>query len=232
MTELLYVIKYKEKNMSFSSELRNELLELKMWDNKSNLKQDEQLARLLVREAFIKNGFLNDPNKDYHLEILFKDKEKALEIQSVLNSYGINIKLTIKNKNYMLYLKEGEEIASFLALIGANKAVIKFEETRVLKETRNNINRLVNCETANLNKTITAAINQIEDIKWLKANKKFNQLSQQLQEIANLRIKNPDSSYEELGKMLLKPIGKSGVSHRLDKIRKIVEEEKQIKKRD
>ena len=120
--------------MSFSSELREELLELKMWDAGSNLKQDEQLARLLVREAFIKNGFINDPNKDYHLEILFKSKEKADKIKEIVNSFGINIKLTMKNKSYMLYLKEGEDISSFLALMGANKAVIRFEEIRVLKE--------------------------------------------------------------------------------------------------
>ena len=216
--------------MSFSSDLKKELLELKMWDIGSNLKQDEQLARLLVREAFIKNGFINDPNKDYHLEILFKTKEKAEKIKEIINSFGINIKLTTKNKSYMLYLKEGEEISSFLALIGANKAVIKFEEIRVLKETRNNINRLVNCETANLNKTINAAMSQIEDIKWLKDHKKFNLLDKDLQEIANLRVQNPDSSYEELGKMLLKPIGKSGVSHRLDKIRKIAKEARKIDK--
>ena len=210
--------------MSFSSELREELLELKMWDAGSNLKQDEQLARLLVREAFIKNGFINDPNKEYHLEILFKSKEKANKIKEITNSFGINMKLTNKSKSYMLYLKEGEDISSFLALIGANKAVIKFEEIRVLKETRNNINRLVNCETANLSKTINAATAQIEDIKWLKKNKKFDDLPLSLQEIANLRVDNPDLSYEELGKLLLKPIGKSGVSHRLEKIRKKADE--------
>ena len=210
--------------MSFSSELREELLELKMWDAGSNLKQDEQLARLLVREAFIKNGFINDPNKEYHLEILFKSKEKANKIKEITNSFGINMKLTNKSKSYMLYLKEGEDISSFLALIGANKAVIKFEEIRVLKETRNNINRLVNCETANLSKTINAATAQIEDIKWLKKHKKFDNLPLALQEIANLRVDNPDLSYEELGKLLLKPIGKSGVSHRLEKIRKKADE--------
>jgi len=124
----------------------------------------------------------------------------------------------------MLYLKEGEEISSFLALMGAAKAVIKFEEIRVIKHTRNNINRLVNCETANLNKTINAAVKQIEDIKKLKKNKKFEILPENLKEVANLRLKNPDSTYEELGKMLSKPIGKSGVSHRLEKISKIANE--------
>ena len=210
--------------MSFSLEVREELLELRMWDNNSSLKQDEQLARLLIREAFIKTGFINDPNKDYHLEILFKSKKKSEEVKSIIQNLGIDIKFTKKDSQYMLYLKDGEEISSFLALIGANKAVIKFEEVRVIKDTRNNINRLVNCETANLNKTINAAVKQIDSIKKLKKNKKFNKLPESLKEIANLRIKNPDVTYEELGKMLSKPIGKSGVSHRLEKIIKIADE--------
>ena len=210
--------------MSFSGEVREELLELKMWDNNSSLKQDEQLARLLIREAFIKKGFINDPNKEYHLEILFKSKKKADELKDIITNFGIDIKLTKKGTDHMLYLKEGEEISSFLALMGAAKAVLKFEEIRVIKETRNNINRLVNCETANLNKTINAAVKQIEDIKKLKKKKKFESLPENLKELAKLRLENPDSSYEELGKMLSKPIGKSGVSHRLEKISKIANE--------
>lgn len=184
--------------MSFSGEVREELLELKMWDNNSNLKHDEQLARLLIREAFIKKGFVNDPNKDYHLEILFKTKKKAIELKEIIANLGIDIKLTKKSSDYMLYLKDGEEISSFLALMGATKAMLKFEEIRVIKETRNNVNRLVNCETANLNKIINAAVKQIEDIKKLKRNRKFDNLPESLKEIAILRLENPDSSYEEL----------------------------------
>ena len=210
--------------MSFSGEVREELLELKMWDNNSSLKQDEQLARLLIRESFIKKGFINDPNKEYHLEILFKSKKKANELKEIIVNFGIDIKLTKKGTDHMLYLKDGEEISSFLALMGAAKAVLKFEEIRVIKDTRNNINRLVNCETANLNKTINAAVKQIEDIKKLKKNKKFESLPENLKEVAKLRLENPDSTYEELGKMLSKPIGKSGVSHRLEKISKIANE--------
>ena len=210
--------------MSFSGEVREELLELKMWDNNSSLKQDEQLARLLIRESFIKKGFINDPNKEYHLEILFKSKKKAYELKEIIANFGIDIKSTKKGTDHMLYLKEGEDISSFLALMGAAKAVLKFEEIRVIKDTRNNINRLVNCETANLNKTINAAVKQIEDIKKLKKNKKFENLPENLKEVAKLRLENPDSTYEELGKMLSKPIGKSGVSHRLEKISKIANE--------
>lgn len=184
--------------MSFSSEVREELLELKMWDNNSNLEQDEQLARLLIREAFIKKGFINDPNKEYHLEILFKSKRKADKAKEIISNFGVDIKSTKKGSDYMLYLKDGEEISSFLALIGATKAVLKFEEIRVIKDTRNNINRLVNCETANLNKTVNAAVKQIEDIKKLKQNKKFDKLPDNLKEVAKLRLENPDSTYEEL----------------------------------
>lgn len=184
--------------MSFSSEVREELLELKMWDNNSNLGQDEQLARLLIRESFIKKGFINDPNKEYHLEILFKSRKKAEELKEIIANFGIDIKETKKGADYMLYLKDGEEISSFLALMGAVKAVLKFEEIRVIKDTRNNINRLVNCETANLNKTINAAVKQIEDIKKLKKDKKFDALPDNLKEVAELRLSNPDSTYEEL----------------------------------
>lgn len=190
--------------MSFSSEVREELIELKMWDNNSHLVQDEQLARLLIREAFIEKGFINDPNKEYHLEILFKSKKKAEHLKEIINNLGIDIKSTKKGANYMLYLKEGEEISSFLALMGASKAMLRFEEIRVIKDTRNNINRLVNCETANLNKTVNASVKQIEDINKLKRNKKFEKLPDNLKEVANLRLQNPDATYEELRKNAVK----------------------------
>jgi len=211
--------------MSFSADLKNELLELKMWDNNSSLKQDEQLARLLIRESFIKSGFMNDPNKDYHLEILFKTKKKAEEMKTLLEQCGIeNVGITKKGSGTIVYIKDGESISGFLALIGANNGVLRFEEIRVMKETRNNINRLVNCETANLNKTIDTAVEQIKNIKLLKQKHKFNTLPETLKEIAEARLKNPDASYEELGKMLSKQIGKSGVSHRLNKINQIAKE--------
>ena len=210
--------------MSFASDIKEELLGLKMWDMNSGMKQDEQLARLCIREAFIKSGSMNDPNKKYHLEIMFKTKKKAEEMQTLLNNFNINAKIIKREKDYMLYLKDGEEISEFLALIGANSSVIKFEEVRVLKETRNDINRLVNCETANLNKTINAAVKQIEDIKLIKKKRKFTSLPESLQEIANLRVENPDVSLVELGKMLSEPIGKSGVNHRLKKLSAIAED--------
>lgn len=210
--------------MSFASDLKEELLGLKMWDMNSQLKQDEQLARLCIREAFIKSGSINDPSKKYHLQIMFKQKKKAEEMKILLSNFDINAKIIKREKEYMLYLKDGEEIVTFLALIGANNGVLKFEEARVLKETNNELNRLVNCETANLNKTINASNKQIEDIKYIQKRKQFNSLPETLKEMALIRIENPDMPLAELGKLLSKPIGKSGVNHRLKKISEIAEE--------
>ena len=210
--------------MSFATDIKEEIEKQKVWDNNSILTQEEQIKRICVREAFLKSGFINDPNKEYHLEIVFKTKKKCEQIKNILQEYSINARTIKRGNNYILYLKDGEEISNFLALIGANSSVLKFEEIRVIKDTRNNINRLVNCETANINKIITAAVTQIKAIEHLKQINKFNDLPNNLKEIANLRLKNPDSSLEELGKMLKKPIGKSGVNHRLNKIIEIANE--------
>ena len=121
-------------------------------------------------------------------------------------------------------LKDGEEISQFLALIGANHTVLKFEEIRVQKETNNEINRIVNCETANFHKIMNTAEKQIADIEFLKEKKRFSSLPDNLKEIANVRIKNPELSLAELGKLLTEPIGKSGVNHRLKKISAIADE--------
>lgn len=210
--------------MSFASEIKDELLELKMWDINSNMKQDEQLARLCIREAFIKSGSINNPSKKYHLQIMFKENKKAEEMRLLLENFNINAKIIKKDKEYMLYIKDGEEISNFLALIGANNSVLRFEEVRVIKETRNEINRIVNCETANLNKTINASIEQIAAIEKLQKTGKFNKLNDNLKEIAILRLENPDMALSDLGKLLKNPVGKSGVNYRLKKIIDIANE--------
>lgn len=210
--------------MSFSTDIKDELLKLKMWDVNSNLKQEEQIARLSLREAFIKSGFITDPNKEYHLEFLFKIKKKAEKLRILLENFGLQAKTTKKGNGYITYIKDSEDIVNFLALIGANNAVLRFEETRVLKEARNNVNRLVNCETANMNKTIDASVEQIANIKKLKKAHKFEEMSEELKELANLREKNPNATLEQLGNMLKKPIGKSSVNNRFKKIRLAAEE--------
>ncbi len=139
----------------------------------------------------------------------------------ILKILEINTKKMIIENKKSLYIKEGEEISKFLALIGASKAVMNFEDIRIKKEMRGKVNRIVNCETANLNKTINASIEQIEAINKLKKEGKFNNLSDNLKEIANLRIENPDMALSDLGKKLSKPVGKSGVNYRLKKIMEI-----------
>ena len=180
--------------------------------------------RWLVKGAYLGAGSINNPEKKYHLEIGIKKKESAEKIRENLKQYDIKSNMIEKNNQYSIYLKDGEEISKFLALIGANKSVLKFEEIRVQREMNNKINRIVNCETANLNKTINASIEQIESIKKLKKSKKFEQLEEPLKEIAELRLKNPNASLVELGKMLKQPVGKSGVNYRLKKIMEMANE--------
>ncbi len=189
-----------------------------------NKKENEDIVKAMVRGTFLGGGSLNNPNYQYHLETIFSTRKNAEFIRNRLLEYNIQGKLLQRKNTYSVYIKEAEEISKYLAFIGAGKSVLNFEEIRVVRDTRNSINRLVNCETANLNKTINAAVDQIEAIKYLKKKGKLKELSKNLQEIANLRIKNPDASLAELGQMLEKPIGKSGVNHRLKKIIEIANE--------
>ena len=189
--------------------------------------KSEILEKAFIRGTFLGSGTINNPEKKYNLEIFLKNLETAKYIIEILRKYSIDFKILERSKKYAIYTKEGEEISKFLALMGASASVLKFEEIRVYRDIKNNINRKVNCETANLNKIVNSSVKQINDIKYIKERGKFNELSEQLKEIAIVRIENPDMSLEELGKLLKKPIGKSGVNHRLRKIQKIVEELKE-----
>lgn len=169
-------------------------------------------------------GSINNPENNYHLEINLSNKENLDYITNLLKDLGINCKVLEQENKYSIYLKDGEEISKILALMGASKSVLKFEDIRVQKEMRGKVNRIVNCQTANLNKTINASVEQIEAIRKLQKEKKFNKLDENLKEIAILRLENPDMSLIELGKMLSNPIGKSGVNYRLKKIIEIANE--------
>lgn len=179
--------------------------------------ETENLKKAYIRGNFLGAGSINNPESKYHLEVIYVSNEKAKYAQNILKEYNITAKV-LEKENPSLYIKDGEEISKFLAFIGANKAVIQFEEIRVLRETKNNVNRLVNCETANMNKVINTSVKQISDIKKLKKTGKFNSLPEDLKEIAVLREENPEATLEELGGMLKKPISKSSVSHRFKKI--------------
>ena len=187
-----------------------------------NLTQEQ--ARWVIRGVYLGSGSINNPEKKYHLEIGIKLLENAQILKQELEKFEIKVNIIEKNNEYSIYIKDGEEISKFLALIGANKSVLKFEEIRVQREMNNKINRLVNCESANLNKTMNASIEQIEAIKKLKENHKFEKLPENLKEIATLRINNPNANLTELGQMLKEPLGKSGVNYRLKKIMEIADE--------
>ena len=181
----------------------------------------ESRKRAVIRGAFLGSGSISNPENSYHLEIVFGNDLNLEVMKKIFESLDISVKELIKRNRYSLYIKDGEEISKLLALIGANKAVMLFEDIRIKKEMRGKVNRIVNCETANLNKTINAAIEQIEAINKLKENGKFNKLDDNLKELANLRIEYPNMSLIELGKKLKNPVGKSGVNYRLKKIMEI-----------
>lgn len=210
-----FIITFTEKNIKGFKERSQEEVWLK------SLEDDDFKA--LVRGAFLGAGSINNPDNNYHLEIAFLNKEIAKIIETKLQDVGINVKMLLNEKGCDLYIKDGEEISKFLAFIGANVAVLKFEEVRVKRDMSNKINRIVNCEAANLNKTMNAAIRQIEAIEYLQRNKKFDKLEEPLKEIARVRLENPDLPLSELGKKLKKPLGKSGVNYRLNKIIEIAD---------
>lgn len=211
-----YKIEMQGKNFCITFSKRNINI-----DNNFN-EEDEYKA--VVRGAFMSSGSITNPKSIYHLEIVFVNKENADYIKNILDKNAIDTKILKRDKSYILYIKDGENISKLLAFIGANKSVLDFEDERVLKDMRNKVNRLVNCETANLNKTISSAVKQIEDIKFIKAKKKFDRLTEKEQELANVRLENPDASLQELGNLLEKKISKSGVNHRLEAIEKLADE--------
>ena len=183
----------------------------------------ECCRKAYLRGAFLGGGAVSDPEKAYHLEIIARSKWIALEVADIMNGFGLNARITKHNRNHVVYLKDGERIVDFLNIIGAHTALMEVENIRILKEMRNNVNRIVNCETANLEKTINASLRQIEKIKRLKDHMGFERLPRGLKDIAELRIKYHDASLKELGEMLSPPIGKSGVNHRLRKLEEIAD---------
>ena len=198
--------------------------EIYVKDEIKKIEEDKKASdkrRAIIRGCFLGAGSINNPKNSYHLEMVLSNENNLQVLQYILNGLDIHTKELITPNRFSIYIKEGEEISKLLALIGANKAVMQFEEIRIQKEMRGKVNRIVNCETANLNKTINAAIEQIAAIKKLQKDGQFNKLDDNLKEIAILRVENPDISLVELGKLLKEPIGKSGVNYRLKKIMEI-----------
>ncbi len=191
--------------------------------SQKRLLERECCKRAYIRGAFLASGSVSDPQKSYHLEIVCQQKVRAQVLQQVLHELDLDARIVTRKKSDVVYLKEGEQILSFLGSIGATQHLFAMENVRILKEMRNNLNRQVNCEAANLNKTVSAAVRQIEDIRWIEACGEFKNLPPNLREIAEIRLENPDVSLKELGELLTPPVGKSGVNHRLRKLGEIAE---------
>lgn len=180
--------------------------------------------RAYIRGAFLGGGSITNPEKNYHLEFVTHSEEYAHDLCELINSCGLNSKVIQRKNSFIVYIKEGEQIVDVLNIMGAHSCLLELENIRIMKEMRNNVNRLVNCETANLSKTVNAAVRQVESIKLIQSKIGLKRLPQNLREIAELRLEYPDESLKELGEMLTPPVGKSGVNHRLRKIEKIAEE--------
>lgn len=180
--------------------------------------------RAFIRGAFLSAGSMSDPEKSYHFEIVCTSEEKAQQLVEIINSFEIDAKIVTRKKNYVVYVKEGAQIVDMLNIMEAHVALMNLENVRILKEMRNSVNRQVNCETANINKTVNAAVKQIQDINYIQETVGLDSLPENLQEIAEIRLKYPEAPLKELGTFLEPAVGKSGVNHRLRRLCEIAEE--------
>lgn len=180
--------------------------------------------RAYLRGAFLCIGSMSDPVKGYHLELVTDNERKAFQIQQIIREFELDAKIIRRKKYFVVYLKEGSNIVDFLNICEAHVSLMQFENERIVKEMRNSINRRVNCETANISKTVNAAAKQISDIGKIRDTIGFSNLPQNLREMAMVRLEYPDASLKELGGYLIPPVGKSGVNHRLRKLSEIADE--------
>lgn len=208
---------------------------VKMWDDRESrfrdmttvdglLVQQNCCKRAFIRGAFLAAGSMSDPNKAYHFEIVCGTLPQARQLQGIMNSFEVDAKIVARKKNQVVYVKEGEHIVDLLNVMEAHVALMNLENVRIVKEMRNSVNRQVNCETANISKTVNAAVRQIEDIQYIRDKVGLESLPDNLREIALLRLEYPDAALKELGTYLSPPVGKSGVNHRLRKISEMAEE--------
>ncbi len=180
--------------------------------------------RAFLRGAFLAAGSVSDPRRFYHFEIACLTEEKAEQVRGVIAAFGIDARIVARKKYHVVYIKEGDQISDLLGVMEAPRALMKFENIRILKEMRGSVNRQVNCETANIQKTVSAAVKQLEDIVYIRDTVGFGSLPDNLAEIAAARIARPEATLRELGESLDPPVGKSGVNHRLRKLSALAEE--------
>ena len=186
--------------------------------------QNQCCRRAFLRGAFLAAGSISDPERFYHFEIACTTEAKAKQLQSIISTFNLDARIVVRKKYFVVYIKEGSQIVDILNVMEAPVALMELENIRILKEMRNSVNRQVNCETANINKTVSAAVKQIEDITYIRDTIGFDSLPENLEEIARARLERPEATLKELGEVLDPPVGKSGVNHRLRKLSILAED--------
>jgi len=208
---------------------------VKLWDKVQNcfkntsvtdgiLIQQTCCKRAFIRGAFLAAGSMSNPNKAYHFEIVCSCLPQANQLKTIINSFDVDARIVARKKNQVVYVKEGSHIVELLNIMEAHVALMNLENVRIVKEMRNSVNRQVNCETANISKTVNAAVRQIEDIRLIRNTRGLESLPDHLREMALLRLEYPDTPLKELGTYLNPPVGKSGVNHRLRKLSEIAQQ--------
>lgn len=218
------------KNISIKSDADEGSLTIPAEYVRKNLMPDLKgtLARQCCKRAFLRGAYLcigsmSNPGKSYHLEFDCVREERARLLQELIADFQIPAKIALRKKYYVVYVKEGAAICDMLNIMGAHVSLMDFENQRIVKEVRNSVNRKVNCETANIKKTVNAAAVQVRDIKLIEETCGFGDLPKALREIAELRLEYQEATLQELGELLTPPVGKSGVNHRLRKLSLIAE---------
>ena len=215
------------KKASFSRKVKEELrrIDFTALEKTFNMKADDEKGRReKLRQIFLSNASLTNPQKEYHFEFVFSKAEDGREVEEILRHYSLHPKQGKRGKNHMVYLKDASEIADVLKLLGAVDALMELENARILKEVSENVNRRVNFEAANINRTVKASLKQQEEIQYIEEVLGLDRLEKALKEVAKRRLQYPDASLEELAQGLEPPIGKSGVNHRLRKLARIAKE--------
>ncbi len=182
--------------------------------------------RAFLRGAYLCRGSMSDPKGSYHLEIVCDTMAQASQLTEVLSDFELEAKIVERKSRYVVYIKEGESIVDFLGICEAHVALMEMENDRIVKEVRGTVNRRVNCEAANITKTVNAAARQIEDIEYLRDTCGLDSLPDNLKEMALIRLEYPDATLPELGKVFNPPLGKSGVNHRLRRLNELADRER------
>ena len=179
--------------------------------------------RAFIRGAFMASGSMSDPNKAYHFEIVCRTPEQASRLQELMTEFETEPKMIERKNHYVVYLKDGSQIVDMLNVMEAYVSLMNLENVRILKEMRNSVNRKVNCETANISKTVNAAVKQIADIELIRDTDGLDSLPLPLREMAQIRLEHPEAPLKDLGMYLDPPVGKSGINHRLRKLTAIAD---------